>query len=233
MRQDDNGRITLSALPLGLLVPYAPVLNDIFIAGSVSVLVDDLSDEVQKKLHVCITLLPDCRIKSADEILAPAIQVALRQLDHASLSELQDAKKDIERLKLTTESVRRKVDEITQVLDKLSFLASRSVQEEYAKFKSQYDRAAADYEEWNTKLETLLLELDQVKVRLVEDTFQAFINSGVPIEVDLQEVDGEWQFDTYAVIIGLIEKNYQTIIATDYKDRIRSIRESVARLLTP
>ena len=226
-------RIELVKVPFGLLSPYAPVLDDIFVSGSMNIRVDESSDETQKQVRISIQLQSDCEIKSANEIIAPAIQAALRQLDQSSMPELRDLKGRIERLKTPAESVRGKLDEITQIIDRLSFLVPREVREEYEKIKSQYDRAMENYGEWNNKFETLLQELDQVKVRIVEDTFRAFINSGIPIEIDLQEVNGEWQYDGYAVVIGLIERNYRAVIIADYQKRIQDIRDAVDRLIAP
>ena len=225
--------IEFTEVPLGLFAPYAPVLDDIFVKGSMNIAIYDQTDATRKRVHVSTLLQPDCKIKSANEILAPAIQMVLRQLDQSSLSELQDLKGKIERLKAPAESVRGKLDEIAPIIERLSFLAPREVREEYEKFKSQYDRAMAGYVEWNMKFETLLRELDQVKIRIIESTFQAFIDSGTPIEIELQEVDGEWQYDAYEVVSGLIERNYRTIITAEYQIRVQEIRTAVDRLLTP
>ena len=230
---NDRPRISLAEVPLGFLAPYAPVLNDIFVSGSMIIFIDDWTDEIQKKLRVHIRLQPDCKIKPANEILVPAIQTALRQLDQSSMPELRDVGGKIERLKTSAESVRSRLDEVARIVDRLSVLAPRDVREEYEKFKSQYDKAMAAYTESNAKFETLSRELDQIKIRIVEDTFQAFIDSGVPIEIELQEINGKWQYDGYAVVVGLIEKNYRTIIATEYQRRIQEVRDSVDRLLVP
>ena len=223
-------------IPFALLAPYAPVLDDIFVSGSMNVHIDDLSDEVQRRLRINIWLLADSAIKPADELLAPALQAALRQLDEASVPELQDLRRRIERLRTSAESVRGRLDsgrvgEVTRIIDQLSVLAPREVREEYERFRREHDRLIAAHDEWNTRFETLLRDLDQVKVRIVEDTFQAFINAGTPIEINLHEVDGEWQYDWYDVVIRLIERNYRTIIATQYQSRIQEIREAVDRLL--
>ena len=233
MREEYRARVSLSEVPLGLFAPYAPVLDDIFVSGSVNIFIDDWTDETQKKLWVSIQLQPDCKIKPANEIIAPAIQAALRQLDNSSVSELQDLKRKIERLKVPAEAVRTRFNEVAKIIDSLSFLAPRDVREEYEKIKSQYDRAMAAHTEWNAKFETLQRELDQVKVRIIEDTFQAFIDSGAPIEIELQEVDGAWQYDGDEVVAGLIERNYRTIINTKYQKHIQEIRDSVDRLLVP
>ena len=230
---DIKQQLGLAEVPFSLLAPYAPVLDDIFVSGSMNIQIDELSDETQKRLRINIWLLPDCRIKSADELLAPALQAALRQLDSSSVPELQDLQRRIERLRTNATSVRGELDRVTQIVDRLSALAPRNVREEYERFRSQYDRAMAAHDEWNARFETLLQDLDQVKVRIVEDTFRAFINSGTPIEIDLHEVDGEWQYDWYDVVIRLIERNYRTIIATQYQSRIQEIRDAVDRLLVP
>jgi len=233
MQQDDRPRITLSEIPFGLLSPYAPVLDDIFVSGGMNILVVDLSDEAQKKIRVHILLLPNCRIKSADEILAPAIQTALQKLDQSSIPALRDAKEKIERLKTSSASLRTELDKVAQIIDTLKVLAPRDVREKYENFKSRYDQVTNAYEEWNTKFATLLLDLDRMKVGIVSDTFRHFIESGTPIEIDLQQVNGEWQYDWYDVVIRLIEKNYQTLIATQYQRRIQEIVDSVDRLLVP
>lgn len=226
-----NPTIEVAGIPLAVLAPYAPVLDDVFDSGSLNIQVDDISDKTQKRVRVSLTLQPNCTIKSVNDILAPTLQTALRQLDQSSASDLQDLRGKIERLKTAAESVRGKMDEVAQIVDRLSFLAPRDVREEYEKFKSQYDKAKAGHEEWSTKLGTLEQELDYVKIRIVEDTFKTFINAGIPIEMELQEVDGKWQYDGYAVVIGLIKKNYQTVIAAQYQKRIQDIREAVERLL--
>ena len=233
VRQDDRPRIALSEVPFGLLSPYAPVLDDIFVSGGMNIVVDDFSNETQKKLRVNILLLPDCRIKSADEILAPAIQAALQKLDQSSIPALRDVKEKIDRLKTTSESLRTELDKVAQIVDTLKVLAPRDVREKYENFKSRYDRARASYNEWDTKFETLLRELDQVKVGIVNDTFRHFIESGTPIEIELQQVNGEWQYDWYEVVVRLIERNYQMLIATQYQRRIQEILDSVDRLLAP
>lgn len=233
IRNEDKPRIAFSEVPFGLLAPYVPVLDDIFVSGGMNILVDDLSDEAQKRMHVSITLQQDCKIKPANEILAPTIQVALQQLDQSSMPELRNLKEKIERIKTSAESVRGRLGEVASIVDRLSVLAPREVRDEYEKIKSQYDKAMGAYDEWNGKLETLVWELDQVKVRIIGDTFQAFINSGIPIEIMLQEVNGEWQYDGYAIVIDLIKKNYETIIAAQYQKRIQEIRDAVDRLLVP
>ena len=224
-------QMEIVAVPFGLLAPYVPILDDIFISGSMNIQIEELAVETHKYLRVKIWLQPDCEIKSANEMLAPALQGALQQLDPSSMPELQDLQRKIERLKTFAESMRSEVDRVARIMDRLSILVPREVREEYEKFKSQYDRAIVGYNEWNIKFATLLQELDQIKVRIVADTFQAFIDSGVPIEVELQEVDGEWQYDAYAVVIGLVERHYHAIIATVYQKRIQEIRDAVDRLL--
>ena len=182
-------------------------------------------------MRIAITLLPDCALKSADQLLAPAIQAALQQLDQSSLPSLPELRKKIERLRISADSIRAEIDKVTPIIDALKTLAPRDVREKYEKFKSQYDRAKADYTEWNTKLETLAQDLDRVKVGIVEDTFRHFINSGVPIEIELQEVDGKWNYDAYETVVRLVEKNYRTIVETEFQKRISEIQNAVNRLL--
>jgi len=226
-------KIEFTEVPLGLFAPYAPVLDDIFVSGSMNIFVDDLSDAAQKRLRVSITLLPDCTIKPANEILAPTIQAALQKLDQSSVPELRDVKTKIERLKISSESLRTELDKAAQIIDTLKVLAPREVREKYENFKSRYDRATVSYGEWNTKFETLERELDQVKVGIVNDTFQHFIITGTPIEMDLHEVDGEWQYDWYDTVVRLIEQNYQSVIAAKYQARVQEMRDAVDRLLMP
>jgi len=225
--------LELTEVPFGLFAPYAPVLDDIFVRGSMNIEVHDLTDETHKRVHVKIWLQQDCRIKSANEILAPAIRMALQRSDQSAMPELQDVQRKIERLKTQAEPVRAELDRVTRVLDSLRVLAPRNVQEEYDKIKSQYDKAMWDYDEWNVKFETLGQDLDRAKNRIVADTFQAFIDSGVPIEVEVLEVDGEWQYDGYAVVVGLVERNYQVILAGEFQRRFQEIRDAVDRLLAP
>ena len=229
----DKRVFALAEAPIGLFGPYAPVLDDIFVSGSMTIWVEDLTDALQKRARISITLLPDCKIKSADEILAPAIQAALQQLDQSAVSDLQDLRRKLERLKTNTESIRVELDRVVQVLDLLKMLAPRAEREKYEKFKSEYDRASANYDNWNNKLETLVQDLDRVKVRIVEETFQHFIQSGTPIEIELQEVDGEWHYDAYETVIRLVERSYRAIIAAEYQNRIQEIRDAVDRLLLP
>ena len=223
--------VWLIDVPLGLFASYAPILDDIFVSGSMNIQIDDISDATQKKLRVAVILLPDCQIKSADDILVPAIQTALQKLDQFSLPALHDLKGKIEKLKMSSESLRSELDKVAQIVDTLKVLVPRDVREKYEHYKSQYDRARNAYEEWNTKYTTLLQELDRVKNRIVEDTFQHFIKSGVPIELDLQEVDGAWQCDWYDIAVRLIEKTYQKQITTEYQNRIHEMLDSVDRLL--
>ena len=230
---DIRQQIGLAEVPFALLAPYAPVLDDIFASGSMNIQIDELSDEMQRRLRINIWLLPDCRIKSADELLAPALQAALRQLDNVAVPELQDLRQRIERLRAPAESARGRLDEVTRIIDRLNVLVPRNVRDDYERFRREYDRAMAAHDEWNVRFETLLQDLDQVKIRIVEDTFQAFIDSGAPIEIDLHEVDGEWQYDWYDVVVRLIERNYRAIIASQYQSRIQEIREAVDRLLSP
>jgi len=225
--QPARQQIELSQVPLGLFAPYTPVLDDIFVRGSMNILMDDLSDESQKKIRAAITLLPDCEIKPANEILAPAIQMALQQLDQSSVPALHDLKRKIERLKTDSASIRAELDRVVKIIDTLKALAPRDVREKYEQIRSRYDRIV----EWDAKFETLLRELDQVKVSIVNDTFRHFAQSGIPIEVELQQVDGEWQYDGYAVVVALVEKNYQTLIDTQYRQRIQELRDAVDRLL--
>ncbi|MCL2709705.1 MAG: hypothetical protein FWE95_02395 [Planctomycetaceae bacterium] len=225
--------LKLTEVPFDLLSPYAPVLDDIFVKGSMNIEVHDITNETQKRVYVKIWLQPDCKIKSANEILAPAIQAALRQLDQNSMPELPDVRKKIERLKTSAEPIRAELDRATRVLDSLRVLAPREVRDEYDKIKNQYDKAMWAYDEWNAKFETFVQDLDRAKNRIVENTFQAFIDADVPIEVKLQEVDGEWQYDGYAVVIGLVERNYQTILAAEFQRRFQEIQDAVERLLAP
>jgi nucleotide-binding universal stress UspA family protein len=217
-------------MPLGLLAPYAPALDDIFDSGSMNINIDDLTDEKQRKIRIAVTLLSDCRIKSADEILAPAIQAALQTLDQSALPDVHELKGKIERLKLSTESLRTELEGVAKIVDTLKALAPRDVREKYDKYKNQYDRAKKSYDEWDTKFAALLKDLDRVKVGIVEDTFQHFIKSGTPIEVDIQEVEGEWQFDAYETVVRLVEKNYRTILTGEYQKRIQELRDAVDKL---
>ena len=230
---NDEGeqKIELSQVPLGLFAPYAPVLDDIFVSGSVNVHIDDCTDETQKKLRVSIWLLSDCEIKSADEIIAPAIQSALQQLDQSSVLALPELKGKVERLKIFAESLRGDLDRVTQIIDTLKVLAPPNVRQEYENFRSRYDRATAAYDEWNGKFETLVRDLDKAKAGVVEDTFQHFIKSGVPIEIDLQEVEGDWQYDAYDVVVRLVENNYRTFIVPQFRQRFQEIQDAVDRLL--
>ena len=231
--ENDKQRMGVLELPLGLLAPYAPVLDDIFVSGSMNIRIDDHTDATQKKLRVSIHLLPDCQIKSADEILAPAIQTALQKLDQSSVPDLYDLQRKIATWKTNVDALRAELDRAVQIIDRLKVLAPPDVRERYEKFKSQYDRATADYAEWNGKFETLVRELDRVKVRIVEDTFQHFIRSGTAIEIDLQEVEGKWEYDAYQTVLRLIERNYRAIIAAEYQPRIQELRDAVDRLFTP
>lgn len=228
---EETRKIEIAGMPLGLFAPYAPVLDDIFDAGSMNIKIDDLTDATQKKMHIILTLLQDCKIKSADRLLAPAIQAALQQLDQSALPSLPESRNKIERLRLSAESIRSEIDKVTPILDSLKMLAPRDVREKYEKFKNQYDRAKAGYDEWNTKFETLLRDLDRVKVSIVEDTFQHFINSGVPIEIELQEVNGKWNYDAYETVVRLVEKNYRTIVEAEFQKRISEIDNAINRLL--
>ena len=228
---EDARKIEITGMPLGLFAPYAPVLDDIFETGSMNIKIDDLTDAAQKKMHVALTLLPDCKIKSADQLLAPAIQAALRQLDQSALPSLPESQKKIERLRISAESVRAEIDKVTPILDALKALAPRDVREQYEKLKKQYDRTKMDYDEWNTKFETLVRDLDRIKIGIVEDTFQHFINSGVPIELELREMNGEWNYDAYETVVRLVEKNYRTIVEAEFKKRISEIDDAMNRLL--
>ena len=221
--------IEITEMPLGLFAPYAPVLDDIFDFGSMNIKIDDLTDKTQKKMRVAVTLLPNCRIKSADKIIAPAIRAALQTLDQSALNELHDLKGKIERLKTVSESWRTELEEVSRMMDTLRVLIPRDLREKYDKYKSQYDRARTIYGEWDN----LSKDLDRLKISIVEDTFQQFIASGVPIEIDLQEVDSTWQFDAYDMVVHLVEKNYRTVLTTKYQKRIQEIRNTVDRLLMP
>jgi hypothetical protein len=230
---DDARKMEIAGIALGLFAPYAPVLDDIFDSGSMNIKIDDLTDATQKKLRISITLLPDCQIKSADKILTPGIQAALNSLDQDSLPSLPELKGKIGRLKTSAESLRIELDKVAKILDTLKVLAPPDVRAKYEKFKKEYDRSTAGYAEQNAKFETLVRDLDRVKVSIVEDTFQRFFQSGVPIEIDLQEEGGEWKFDAYETVIRLVEKNYRTILTADYDKRIREMRDAVDRLLVP
>jgi hypothetical protein len=224
---DHTRKIEIAGLPLGLLASYAPVLDDLFDAGSVNLIIDDLTDETHKRMRVRITLLPDCEIKSADTILAPAIQSALQTLDQSSLSGLRDLKGKTERVKTFAESLRSELDGLFRIIDALKSLAPRDVREKYENFKSRYDRAQAAYEEGTA----LFQDLDRLKAGIVEETFQRLIASGIPIEMEVQEVNGAWQFDAYETVARLIEKNYQTVIAAEYQKRIQDLHDVIDRLL--
>jgi len=217
-------------VPLTLFAPYAPVLDDIFVAGSMNIRIDDLTDETQKKLRIGVVLLPDCQLKPANEILAPAVQAGLRKLDQTSVSDLHDLQRRIEKWKTDVDTLRVEVDRVVQIIDRLKALAPPNVRQEYEKFKSQYDRATADYEEWNGKFTSLVRDLDLEKVRILESTFQHFIRSGTPIEIDLQETDGKWEYDFYETVVRLIEKNYREIFVAEYLPRIQEIRSTLDRL---
>jgi hypothetical protein len=54
----------------------------------------------------------------------------------------------------------------------------------------------------------------------------------VPIEIELQEINGEWNYDAYETVVRLIEKNYQTVIEAEFQKRISEIQNAVNRLLT-
>ena len=235
VRLPENGsqEIDFSEVPLGLFAPYAPVLNDIFAEGSMNIRIDDLTDKTHKKLRVKITLLPDCEIKPANEILAPVIQEALQALDHSSVPALHDLKGKIDRLKTVSTSLRSKVDKAAPIVGAVLAIAAPNAKEEYEKIKSQYDQITNAYDEWNGKFEMLAHDMDNIKVGIVNDTFRYFVDSGIPIEVELLEVDGEWQCDWYETAIQLIEKHYRTLIAGQYQKRIQEIQESVDRLLAP
>ena len=224
--------VWLPNVPLGLFAPYVPVLDDIFVTGSVTIRIDDISDETHKKIHVTFWLRHDCEIKPANEILAPALQTALQKLDHSSVPALHELKGKIERLKTNSTSLRTELDKVAQIMETLKVLAPRDVQEKYDNFKSRYDQITKAHEEWDSKFETLLRDLDQTKVGIVHDTFRHFVESRSPIEVELQQVDGEWQYDAYDVVLSLIENNYRTLIDTQYQRRIQEIRDAVDRLLT-
>ena len=228
---DGKQRLDMEAVPLGLFAPYAPVLNDIFAAGNMNIRIDDLSEETQKKLRIAVTLLPDCKIKPANEIIAPVIQEALQQLDHSAVPVLRDTKEKIDRLKTTATSLRGKVDKAAPIVGAVLAIAAPNAREEYEKIKNEYDRIANAYDEWNAKFEQLSQDIDKMKVGIVNDTFQYFVESGIPIEAELQQVDGEWQCDWYATAIQLIEKHYRTIVAIQFQQRILEIQESVDRLL--
>jgi len=228
---DQKQKIGFTEVPFGLVSPYAPVLDDIFVTGSMNVQINEMSDELQKKLRVNIWLLSDCQIKPANEILAPAIQSALRTLDESPASGLHDAKGKIEKLRVASLSLRTEVDKVAQLVGAVIALAPRDVREKYENAKNKYDQITNAYDEWNTKFETLQRDLDRVKVNIIGDTFKYFIDHSVPIEIDLQEVDGEWQYDGYDVVARLIERNYRAIIAAQYQQRIQEINESVERLL--
>jgi hypothetical protein len=157
---EDARKIEITGMPLGLFAPYAPMLDDIFDSGSMNIKIDDLTDATQKKMRIALTLLQDCKIKSADQLLAPAIQAALQQLDQSALPSLPESRKQIERLRLSAESIRAEIDKITPILDTLKTLAPRDVRDKYEKFKKQYDRTKMDYDEWNAKFETLVRDLD-------------------------------------------------------------------------
>ncbi|MDR0326735.1 MAG: hypothetical protein LBI05_00410 [Planctomycetaceae bacterium] len=230
---DDARKMEIAGIALGLFAPYAPVLDDIFDSGNMNIKVDDLTDATRKKLRISVTLLPDCRIKSADKILTQGIQAALNSLDQDSLPSLPELKGKIGRLKTTAESLRTELDKVAKVLDTLKVLAPPNVRNEYEKFKKEYDRTKATYDEQNVKFETLLRDLDRVKVSIVEDTFQRFLESGVPIEIDLQEEGGEWNFDAYETVTRLVEKNYRTILTADYDKRIREMCDAVDRVRVP
>ena len=225
--ENDQYKIEIAGVPIGLFAPYAPVLDDIFDSGSMNIRIDDLTDRTQKKMRMTIALLPDCRIKPANEILAPAIQAALQKLDQSSLPDLHDLRGKIERLKASSENITAELDKVAKIIDTLKVLAPRDVRESYEKFKNEYERVKAVSDSW----ETLLHDLDQVKVNIVNDTFQHFIASGVPIEIELQEVDGEWQYDGYDVVARLVETNYKAVIASQYERRIQEIRDAVDRML--
>jgi len=231
-KDDLKQTIELTEIPYALLTPYAPVLKDIFASGGMNVSMKELSDDTQKKVRISITLLPNSVIKPADEILAPAIQAMLNKLDQSSIQTLRDIQGNIDRLKKNTESLHAQVNEVAMILDTLKALAPRDVREKYENFKSKYDRAMASYDDSKIKFDTLLRELDQVKLGIVNDTFQYFIKSGVPIEIDLQQVDGQWQYDGYEIVSRLIEKNYQALINDEYKKRIKEVQDSVERMLT-
>ena len=230
---DGKQKMDMKNVPLDLFAPYAPILDDIFVSGSLNIRVDDLTDETQKKLQIAITLLKDCEIKPANEILVPAIQEALQRLDSSAVPALQDMKKKIDRLKMVSASLRTEVEKAAPVIDALKALAPKDVREKYEKAKSQYDRITNAHDEWNRKFETLSQDIDKMKVDIVSETFQYFVDSCVPIEVKLQQVDGDWQCDWYKTAVQLIEKHYRAIVAVQFQQRILEIHESLDRLLVP
>lgn len=225
--ENEKQKIVVSRVPIQLFVPYAPVLSDIFDAGSFNIQVDDLSDETQKKIHIALVLLSDCEIKPADEILAPAIQAALQKLDQSSIPALHDLKGKIDRLKNFMESLHPKLDKVAQIVARLKVLAPPDVRAEYEKFNSEFDRAKTVAESWTA----LMHDLDAIKANIVSDTFQHFVASGRPIEIDLHQENAEWQCDWYDVVVRLVEKNYREIIETQYVKRIQEIRDAVERFL--
>jgi len=226
-RQDDKQKIEFSEVPFGLLVPYASALDDIFVSGSMNMQIDDLSDKTQKRVRVSIWLLPDCRIKPANEIVAPAIQSALQTLDQSALNDVRYLKGQIDRLRKVSESWSAELEGVSRMMDSLGALVPRDIRTKYDKYKNQFDRSRSIYVEWDN----LTQELDRLKIDVVEDTFHQFIASGMPIEIDLHEVDGVWQYDTYAIVVRLVENNYRTVLSTKYQSRIQEIRNAVDLLL--
>ncbi|MCL2005901.1 MAG: hypothetical protein FWG73_07015 [Planctomycetaceae bacterium] len=224
-----NARI--GRIPIALFAPYAPILDDIFAAGTMNIDANDLSDASQKKLRLTITLQPDCRIKPADALLSPTIQTALQDLDDSVLPDLLVLQERVARLRRNTESIRADLDRVSGIIEALRVLAPRDVRQQYDRFRVQYDRAVADYDEWNGRVETLVLELDRIKIRVIEDTFERFIESGNPIVIELQELDGDWVFDANEAVIRLLEDNYR-IMVLELQEHIREVRRAVERLLS-
>ena len=99
--------------------------------------------------------------------------------------------------------------------------------------KSRYDQKTAEYEKWSTQYETLVRDIDRIKLNILEETFQHFIDTGVPIEIDLREVDGAWQYDSYNAAVRLLEQTYRTIIANEFQKRIQEMQGAVGRALLP
>ena len=219
----------ITEIPIALFAPYAPVLDDVFAAGTMNMGIEDLSDATQKKIRLAITLLPDCRIKPANEILAPALQIALQNLDSDVLPALLELQNRVVRLRNNSEAIRAELERVTEILDVLRVLAPRDVRERYDNFRARYDRAKTNYEEWNSRVESLVWELDGIKVRVIEETFQRFIETGDPIVMEVYETDGDWQFDAYGMLVHLIESNYRVLVL-EFRQHLREVLNAVDRL---
>lgn len=221
----------LQPVPIEMIAPYLPILNDIFLTGSVSINMNDLTTEKQKLVLVKLYFSKDCQFKSADEILVPSIQSALRHLDQSSMPTLPELREKMGHLKTVSQSLRVEIDKVAPIVEALSALAPREVREKYDRLRRQYDRLRNTPDELEAKLNVLLHDLDKMKTNLLADTLQHFIETRTPIEFYAKEIDGRWHADWEDAVVRLIEQNYQTLIADEYQMRIRELLDSVNQLL--